>query len=186
MPEDSLPTLADFIRAHPGFLGGATLVCAVPTDPAWTQMVAALSRQEWVLMSLQAALERQAAMPAGAVLARNATLPSRIPADGLVILRDGDPGEPEVTLSPLTWHFQHRAEIDVLVDRRPGEADAAFDALRRAIGLAVSEDRTLGGLCDWVEAQAPSPAMIALEGADGLKAATIGVVLHYSAADSLL
>jgi hypothetical protein len=27
-------------------------------------------------------------------------LPERVPAEGLLILRDGEPGEPEVTLSP--------------------------------------------------------------------------------------
>ncbi|MBE0455665.1 MAG: acyl-CoA transferase, partial [Roseovarius sp.] len=35
---------------------------------------------------------------------RGAVLPERIPATGLLILRDGDPGDPAVTLSPLAYH----------------------------------------------------------------------------------
>ena len=34
----------------------------------------------------------------GATVLRGATLPERIPPAGLLILRDGDPGTPEVTL----------------------------------------------------------------------------------------
>ncbi len=36
---------------------------------------------------------------------RGEVLPERVPAGGLMILRDGNPGEPGVTLSPLTWHY---------------------------------------------------------------------------------
>ncbi len=143
------------------------------------------SKREQVLEALQLAL--YAALPPYAdLLERNETLPSRIPAGGVMILRDGDPGDPEVTLSPLAYHYQHRAEIDVLVELQAAERDAAFDALARAVGAAVAADRTLGGLCDWVEGAAPAPLALAIEGAESMKAATITVVLHYSAADPLL
>ena len=142
------------------------------------------SKREQVLQALQTALA--AAVPATAeMLARNETLPARVAPGGVVILRDGDPGEPEVTLSPLTWHYQHRAEVDVLVERAPADRDAIFDALCRAVGAAVTADRTLSGRCDWVEALAPAPLALAIEGAETMKAATITVVLHYSAADTL-
>ena len=42
---------------------------------------------------------------------RGEVLPERIPSGGLMILRDGNPGEPGVTLSPLIYHYQHRAEL---------------------------------------------------------------------------
>ena len=80
-------------------------------------------------------------------------LPERVPADGLLILRDGEPGEPEVTLSPLRYHYQHRAEIEAVV--QGADRDAAFDTLTASIGAAIAADRTLGGHCDWVEAEAP-------------------------------
>ena len=37
----------------------------------------------------------------------------KVPATGLVILRDGDPGEPDVTLNPRTEFYAHRIEIEV-------------------------------------------------------------------------
>lgn len=141
-------------------------------------------KSEAALTALMAALE--AARPAGARLERNAVLPQTIPAEGAMILRDGDPGQPEVTLSPLHYHYEHRAEVDVLIDRPAGARDAAFDALVRAIGTAIVADRTLGGLCDWVEGEAPAPLSLAIEGAEGLKAATLTLVLHYSTTDPLV
>jgi hypothetical protein len=54
-----------------------------------------------------------------------------------------------------------------------------------SIGAAISADRTLGGLCDWVEAEAPRPVDMPVEGAASLKAAVIPVVLHCSASDPL-
>jgi hypothetical protein len=144
------------------------------------------SKTEQVLEALQAALAGPLGVPEESLQPRNETLPTRIPARGVVILRDGDPGVPEVTLSPLAYHYEHRAEIDVVVDRPQPKADEVFDELRRKIGMALADDRTLGGLCDWIEGEAPAPLALAIEGAESLKAATITVVLHYTAADPLL
>ena len=116
-------------------------------------------------------------------LLRGEVLPERVPAAGLLILRDGEPGEPEVTLSPLRYHYQHRAEIEAVV--QGVDRDAAFDTLTASIGAVIAADRTLGGLCDWVEAEAPRPVDLPVEGAASLKAAVIPVVLHYSTADQL-
>ena len=60
-----------------------------------------------------------------------------------------------------------------------GRADA-FDSLIAAIGAALEADRTLGGLCDWVEPEAPASVDLPIEGAAALKAAVITVVLHYT------
>jgi hypothetical protein len=114
---------------------------------------------------------------------RGAALPERVPAAGLIILRDGEPGEPGVTLSPLRYHYQHRAELEAVVQ---GEArDAAFAALCASIGAVISADHTLSGRCDWVEAEAPRPVDLPVEGAVSLKAGVITIVLHYSTADPL-
>ena len=106
-----------------------------------------------------------------------------MPAEGLLILRDGEPGEPEVTLSPLAYHYQHRAEIEAVVQGT--ERDAALDTLCASIGTALAADRTLGGRCDWVEAEAPEPVDLPVEGAASLKAAVIPVVLHYASSAPL-
>jgi len=140
------------------------------------------SPREIILQALLAALQT---MPAATVL-REEVLSERIPAGGLVILRDGDPGTPEVTLSPLQYHYEHRAEIEVIVQGKTPAARAnTFDTLLQTIGTALSSDRTLGGLCDWVEAQAPQPVDMPMEGAAALKAAIIPVILTYTTADPL-
>ena len=114
---------------------------------------------------------------------RGGVLPERVPAAGLLILRDGEPGEPEVTLSPLRYHYQHRAEIEAIV--QGADRDAAFDILCAGIGAALASDRTLGGLCDWVEAEGPRPVDLPVEGAASVKAGVIQVVLHYTTPDPL-
>ncbi len=134
---------------------------------------------------LQALLTTLQTIP-GATVQRSEVLPERVPAGGLVILRDGEPGEPEVTMSPLQYHWRHRAEVEVIVQgKTPADRDAAFDALAAAIGTALAADRTLGGLCDWVEPEAPQPVDLPVDGAQALKAAVIPVTLHYVTADPL-
>ena len=134
--------------------------------------------RETILAALHTLLQ---ALPATAL--RGDVLPERVPTNGLLILRDGEPGEPEVTLSPLRYHYQHRAEIEAVVQ---GTArDVAFDTLCASIGAAISADRTLGGPCDWIEAEAPRPVDLPVEGAASIKAAVIPVILHYSTADPL-
>jgi hypothetical protein len=134
--------------------------------------------RETILVALHA---RLSALPTTAL--RGEVLPERVPTGGLLILRDGEPGEPEVTLSPLAYHYQHRAEIEGVVGG--ADRDAAFDMLCASIGVALAADRTLGGLCDWVEAEAPRPVDLPVDGAASLKAAVIPVVLHYSTAETL-
>jgi hypothetical protein len=95
---------------------------------------------------------------------RGAVLPERVPAAGLMILRDGEPGEPEVTLSPLRFDYQHRAEIEAIV--QGAARNAAFDTLCASIGAVIAADRTLGGLCDWVEGD-PHGTCARRAGADG-------------------
>ena len=122
--------------------------------------------RETILAALHA---RLLTLPATAL--RGEMLPERVPAEGLLILRDGEPGEPEVTLSPLRYHYQHRAEIEAIV--QGAERDTAFDMLIASIGTALTADRTLGGLCDWVEAEAPRPVDLPVDGAASLKAAVV-------------
>ena len=137
------------------------------------------SKRETILVALHTRLQTLAA----AVL-RGDVLPERIPATGLIILRDGKPGDPEVTLSPLTYFYEHRAELEVVIQSGSGR-DALFDTLTADIGTVLAADRTLGGLCDWVEAEAPEPVDLPIEGAAALKVAVITIVLHYSTPDPL-
>jgi hypothetical protein len=134
--------------------------------------------RETILTALHARLK---SLPATAL--RGEVLPERVPSEGLLILRDGDPGEPEVTMSPLRYHYHHSAEIEVVV--QSAGRDAAFDSLVASIGAALEADRTLGGLCDWIEPEAPKPVDLPVEGATTVKAASITLTLHYTTASPL-
>ncbi|MEI4485599.1 acyl-CoA transferase [Frigidibacter sp. MR17.14] len=138
-----------------------------------------MTRRETILSTLFAALGGVAPE-----VLRNEPLPVECPPGGLVILLDGEPGQPEVTMSPLTYHYEHRAVLLVLV-HQAADRDAAFDAICRAIGLAIQANRTLGGSCDWIEGEPPTPMEIPIEGAPAMKAGEIGIVLHYAASDPL-
>ena len=130
--------------------------------------------RETIFAALHARLQSLAAM-----VLRDEVLPERIPPAGLIILRDGQPGEPEVTLSPLRYHYQHRAELEVVVQAATNRT-TVFDTLIATIGTTLETDRTLGGLCDWIEAEAPASVDLPVEGAVSLKAAVINVLLHYT------
>ena len=139
-----------------------------------------MTQRETILTALAVLLRTIPHVP----VLRGEVLPDRIPPAGLMILRDGEPGEPEVTLSPLTYHYRHRAEIEAVV--QGANRDATFDALCASIGAVIAAGRTLEGLCDWVEAEAPQPVDLPVEGAASLKAAVIPVILHYSTTDPLV
>ena len=84
------------------------------------------STREQVLSALFDRLQ----LIAGGTVKRNEALPASVPAGGLVILRDGDPGEPDVTLNPRTEFYSHRAEIEAFVTQPVGGGgEGALDAL---------------------------------------------------------
>jgi hypothetical protein len=140
------------------------------------------SKRELVL---QALFDRLSGVTGPKVL-RNEVLPERIPGGGIVILRDGDPGEPDVLLSPPEYVYEHRADVGVVVDGpTPAARDGVFDSIMVAIGAAIAIDRTLGGFCDYIEAVAPEPIDLAVDGALRLKAAVVPIILHYGSADPL-
>jgi hypothetical protein len=113
------------------------------------------SKREQVLEAIRALVA--AALPAADVK-RNLEKPERIPPGGLVIIRDGDPGEPDVLLSPLTYIFAHRVPIEIAVFNSVSlTREQALDEMLSAIGAAIAADRTLGGLCDFLDAEAPAP-----------------------------
>lgn len=139
-----------------------------------------MTKRETVLLALFAAL-----VGTGLQVARNDAKPQEVPATGALVLHDGEPGEAETTLSPTTWHYQHRAQIDLFAEGDEDSREAVFDAAVALIGMALAADRTLGGTCDWVEAEAPAVVPLDETGGAPVKAAAITVVLHYSTADPL-
>lgn len=117
---------------------------------------------------------------------RNEVLPEKIPTGGLLILRDGDPGDPEVLLSPLSYYWHHHAQLEVLVQKgTAADRDSALDTLLEAVSTAIASNRTLGGLCDRITAFPSDPSTLAIEGGTSVKGAIVPIELIYTTSDSL-
>lgn len=113
----------------------------------------------------------------------DASKPTRIGEGGTVIGHPGDPGEPEIDLSPLSYNYEHEIMLEVAgPDGKPGEA---LDNMLVAIGVAVRANRTLGGLCIFLEAQAPDRNDRTVAGAATSNWAIVTIVAHYSTPDPL-
>ena len=121
-----------------------------------------------------------------ATVRRNEALPVSVPAGGLIILRDGDPGEPDVTLSPRTEFYAHRAEIEAFVAQPAGGGgEALLDSLLTEIGAAFAGERSLGGLAENLTWSAPETSVLAIEGAVPNLTARITVTVEYVVSDPL-
>jgi hypothetical protein len=116
-----------------------------------------------------------------AVVQRNSVLPEKVPDGGLIIVRDGDPGEPEQALGGFgNAYYQHAIEIEVYVEEGgAGARDAAFDALLQQIGVALEADSTLGGLAFGLTYGRPEPAIEAVAGTPATKSATLTLTVDY-------
>ena len=122
----------------------------------------------------------------GTTVKRNAALPERIANHAMAILRDGEMGEPEVSLSPLTYHWQHQVAIELFVaDPDASTRDARMDGLLTELASLIEADRTLAGVVEYAEIGQPKFDELAPEGTSGIKACLLPVVLHYSSAGPL-
>ena len=135
------------------------------------------SKAEQVLEALKAVL---ATVP-GAVVERNSALPEKVPAGGPIVLRDGDPGEPEQALGGFaSAYYRHAVEVELYVEQGDAAArDAAFDDLLQRIGAALEVDPTLGGLAFGLTYGRPEPSTEAIAGAPAIKGATLVVTVDY-------
>ena len=122
----------------------------------------------------------------GTTVKRNAALPERIADHAMAILRDGEMGEPEVSLSPLTYHWQHQVAIELFVaDPDASTRDSRMDGLLTELAFLIETDRTLAGVVEYAEIGQPKFDELAPEGTSGIKACLLPVVLHYSSAGPL-
>ena len=141
-----------------------------------------MSRREQILAALLQRLQFSLA----ATVRRNEVLPERVPNEGLVTLRDGEPGEPDVTLNPRSEFYSHRVELEVYLPRdTDGGGEAALDALLGAIGTALRSDPSLGGLAENLIPSAPETGALAIEGAAPILTARLVVTVEYLVSDPL-
>jgi hypothetical protein len=135
------------------------------------------SKAEQILDALKALL---GTVP-GATVERNSVLPEKVPGGGLIILRDGDPGEAEQALGGFgNAYYQHAVAIEVYVEESDAAArDTAFDALFQHIGAALEADPNLDGLALGLTYGRPEPVIEAVGGAPAIKTATLTVTVDY-------
>ncbi len=117
---------------------------------------------------------------------RNLDKPERIPPGGLVIVRDGDAGEPEILLSPLTYIYEHRVPIEIAAFASASlTREQALDQMLAALGEAVAADRTLGGLCEFLDTEAPTSDDLETAGAISGRWADAAIIASYATANPL-
>jgi hypothetical protein len=122
----------------------------------------------------------------GTNVKRNSALPERVSDHAMAILRDGEMGEPEVSLSPLTYHWQHQVAIELFVaDPDANARDARMDSLLVELAALIEADRTLGGVIEYADIGPPKFDELAPDGSSGIKACLLPVVLHYSSSGPL-
>ena len=142
-----------------------------------------MSQRENAIAALFAVLGQ---LSLGATVKRNAALPERVSDQAMAILRDGEMGEPEVSLSPLTYHWQHQVAIELFVaDPDASTRDARMDGLLTELATLIETDRTLAGVVEYAEIGQPKFDELAPEGTSGIKACLLPVILHYSSSGSL-
>ena len=145
-----------------------------------------MSQRENAIGALFVLLGQLSLGTSGTTVKRNAALPERVADHAMAILRDGEMGEPEVSLSPLTYHWQHQVAIELFVAEPDTSArDARMDGLLTELASLIEADRTLAGVVEYAEIGQPKFDELAPEGTSGIKACLLPVVLHYSSAGPL-
>ena len=140
------------------------------------------SKRAQVLAALFARLESNL----GLAVRRNEALPERVPPAGLVILRDGDPGEPDVTLNPRTEFFSHRVELEALLTRSAdGSGEEAMDGLLQNIAAALAVDVSLNGLVETLRLGQPETGTLAIDGSAPILTTQLILTVEYLVDDPL-
>ena len=136
------------------------------------------SVRETALQALLAVLQTVSSV----TVKRNEVLPVKIPESGLIILFDGEVNIAETLLSPLRYLIQHRAEVQVAVQKStPAARDTALDGILTNIAEALTANPRLNGTVDVAVLEAPQFIDEPIDGAAGLKIASVPVLLEYVA-----
>ena len=140
------------------------------------------SRREEVILAMEALVTQALSW---STVKRDAPWPTRPEPGGTVIIRDGDPGEPEVTLGVLSYTYTHDIPLEVFGATGASSRHELLDDMLTALGKAIEADRTLGGLVEWLEPSAAAPDDITVENGQPIRAAIITVTAIYSTTSPL-
>ena len=113
----------------------------------------------------------------------DAMKPERIPAAGMIIGDPGDPGDPEMEMSPLTYIYTHQIPVEIVMPVASGNAaatEAALDAAAAAIGAAVVANRSLSGLCQFLDVTALTVTADDVTNAVPVRLGSFDIVAEYA------
>jgi len=177
---DVWPPLIDSVVVVfvPQVSGGAVAPLFAPLSPG-----VRMTKQRQVLLAVKELVA--GALPLAKIRGFDgeATKPDRIGAGGCVIGHPGEPGEPEIDLSPLAYNYTHRIFLEVAA--ADGAAGEDLDLMLLAIGDAIEADRYLGGLCSWIEAEAPDRNDRSTDAVATINWATVPIAADYSVSTPL-
>lgn len=145
-----------------------------------------MSKRLQVLLALKALVET--ALPGVTVLGMDPddVKPATLPAGGLAWMESGDPGPAEIDLSPPSYHYDHDVPLALAFYQTPGTSvQALMDGKMALLGTAIVADRTLGGLCDYLDATAPTDGEIDKRGTVPLAWADLTITASYSTTSPL-
>lgn len=133
--------------------------------------------RDGALDALQTVIAAAIAAPAKFYRDPEATIPAS--HDGVVLMTDGDPGQPEAILSPLSYAWEHQVNFEIAAT---GEnRKATIEALIAKFEPALAADRTLGGAVDDARVTlAPDIHEYPVDGAEQERSAVLFVQLSYT------
>lgn len=113
---------------------------------------------------------------------RNSAAPEEIATRrALVIVRDGEPGQPDTVLGGFVAdYYSHTFEVELYVaDLNATTRDSRFDRLKRAILAAITDAPTVGGLAFGVRVSEPTTDTSLGPGAIPIKSGLIQPTYEY-------
>ncbi len=136
-----------------------------------------MSKAEQILEKLETLFEQNCE----ARVERNESEPERIPKAGLIVIHDGDPGEPEITLGGFSHtYYSHPIEIDIFVQEgKRIDRDAKFDELLQQIDMVLQNYPKLDGLVDGMTYGRPVTETQTIDGGAAVKSGTLIIEVDY-------
>lgn len=118
---------------------------------------------------------------------RNLEKPTRIPPNGMIVIRDNDAAkETAVLLNPLTYIYELTVQLEVIIQHAEPEIRTyKLDSLLVEIGKLLAEDPTVDGLAEHLQVEPPEFNEEAIEGAATIRSAVVPVTIRFASADAL-
>jgi hypothetical protein len=141
------------------------------------------TKQLQVLQAVKALVSQ--ALPGATIVGfdQDADKPTRIGPNGCAVGHPGEPGEPDVDLSPLAYNYSHRIPVEIIGPDGKGGSD--LDVLLGAVADGAAADPFLGGLCDWFGVGTPDFNDRSSDGVASTNWATLWLVAEYSTDNAL-